>query len=394
MGGTSALFQSHLRLRHLLQRLRRIEQMSRLGRLKESAARRGARGLLKVGIYIIIALVSFYGDGVFVWMNIGHYSGQYAVVFQIFLILGAFCTSASIMALLAGKASWFTPGTQMLIAYIFTGVEVAVNLLNIIVALNPDLGIVEYWRIFSPATPFVALIGWVIILQVDKEQRERHAQLEMQEEVNNSEREYQIMVHEANMDLKFGYLDQTKQRLQAALNSPQAQAIVEQHAQNLTAQVLNEITGLPVMSQLPQPIVPAIDPHTQPLNIASLPNTSSVPAKSRTCDSCGKGGPGAFDGSVWFCQDCLQKVAEDRAKPYMTSGDLIQMFEQWQAKQQPETKPDTAMDEWFNLYKKSGESGVMSFPAFMKKMRDATNPLPKSPLDNSQANHEGQNGNK
>jgi hypothetical protein len=223
--------------------------MNRMSRFRQSAMQRGGKAILKSAIYLIIAAVSFYGDAVFVWMNIGHYTGNYAVIFQIFLILGAVCTSASIMCLLFGKASWFTPGTQLWIAYIFTAVEVVVNLLNIIVALNPNLGIVDYWRIFSPATPFVALIGWVIILQVDKEQRERHAQQEMEEEKNDSEREYQKMVHEANMDLKYGYLDQTKQRLQAALNSPQAQGVIEQHAMNLTAQVLNEITGLPVMQQ-------------------------------------------------------------------------------------------------------------------------------------------------
>jgi hypothetical protein len=219
------------------------------GRLRQSAMQRGGKGLLKAAIYLIIAAVSFYGDAVFVWMNIGHYTGQYAVIFQIFLILGAICTSASIMALLFGKASWFTPGTQLWIAYIFTGVEVLVNVLNIVVALNPNLGIVDDWRIFSPATPFVALVGWVIILNVDKEQRERHAQLEMQEQISDSEREYEMMVHEANLELKYGYLDQTKQRLHAALNSPQAQSVIEQHAMNLTAQVLNEITGLPVMQQ-------------------------------------------------------------------------------------------------------------------------------------------------
>jgi hypothetical protein len=223
--------------------------MGRFSKFRQSAMQRGTKGVLKACIYLIIAAVSFYGDAVFVWMNIGHYTGTYAVIFQIFLILGAFCTSASIMALLAGKASWFTPGPQLIIAYVFTGVEVTVNVLNIIVALSPNLGIVEYWRIFSPATPFVALIGWVIILNLDKEQRERHKQLEMEEEVNDSKREYELMVHEANMDLKLGYLEQTKQRLHAALNSPHAQSVIEQHAMNLTAQVLNEITGLPVMQQ-------------------------------------------------------------------------------------------------------------------------------------------------
>jgi hypothetical protein len=223
--------------------------MGRFSKFRQSAMQRGTKGVLKACIYLIIAAVSFYGDAVFVWMNIGHYTGTYAVIFQIFLILGAFCTSASIMALLAGKASWFTPGPQLIIAYVFTGVEVTVNVLNIIVALSPNLGIIEYWRIFSPATPFVALVGWVIILNLDKEQRERHAQLEMEEQKNDSQREYDLMVHEANMDLKYGYLDQTKQRLQAALNSPHAQSVIEQHAMNLTAQVLNEITGLPVMQQ-------------------------------------------------------------------------------------------------------------------------------------------------
>lgn len=247
----------------------------KFGKLKTSAMQKGGVGLLKVAIYLIIACVSFYGDAVFVWMNIGHYTGSYATIFQIFLILGAFCTSASIMALLFGKASWFTPGTQLIIAYIFTAIEVLVNVLNILVALNPNLGIVDLWRIFSPATPFVALVGWIIILQVDKAQVERHADMEMEEQRNASEREYEMMVHGANMELKYGYLEQTKQRLQAALNSPAAQQVIEQHAQNMTAQVLNEITGLPVMHQQPiQPSMPQIPPST-PVR-QSDPNTSPL----------------------------------------------------------------------------------------------------------------------
>jgi len=257
--------------------------MSRWSKLRTSAMHRGGVGLLKAVIYIIIACVSFYGDAVFVWLNIGHYTGPAAAIFQVFLVLGAFCTSASIMCLLFGKASWFTPGTQLWIAYIFTAIEVLVNVLNILVALNPGLGIVELWRIFSPATPFVALIGWIVILQVDKAQRERHKQMEMDEEKADSEREYELMVHEANMDLKHGYLEQTKQRLQAALNSPMSQAIIDQHAQNLTAQVLNEITGLPVMPPLSQqpalPQMPSVqsgtpvqrrEPETSPLAFPTL----------------------------------------------------------------------------------------------------------------------------
>ncbi len=126
-------------------------------------------------------------------------------------------------------------------------------------------------------------------------------------------------------------------------------------------------------------------PHQQPSLPAPQPVTgqlSQVAQVKRTCDACGKGGPGGLDGSVWLCQECLDRTLTSRAAHIAAIRESAQS----------ETKPDTAMDEWFNLYKKSGESGIMSFPAFMKKMRDATNPLPKSPLD-SQASHEGnQNG--
>src|SRR5579875_2578223 len=99
-------------------------------RFRQSAMHKGGVGLLKAVVYIIIACISFYGDGVFVWLNIGHYSSY---IFQVFLVLGAFCTSASIMCLLWGKSHWFRPGAQMWIAYIFTAVEVLVNVLNIII---------------------------------------------------------------------------------------------------------------------------------------------------------------------------------------------------------------------------------------------------------------------
>jgi hypothetical protein len=295
-------------------------QMKKFGSVKTSAMHSGGVSILRGFIYLIIALISFYGDGVFVWMNIGHYTGSYAVIFQIFLVLGAFCTSASIMALLFGKAYWFRPGAQLWIAYIFTAVEVAVNVLNIVIALNPNLGIVELWRIFSPATPFVALIGWIFILQVDKSQRERHAQMEMQEQKNDAEREYEMMVHQANMDLKFGYLDQTKQRLQAALNSPMAQQIVEQHAQNLTAQVLNEITGLPVMQQHLSPAQP---------KTAQFNNDSYVKS---VCVADGTPSAGMYRGNP-YCQDCLDKIANNVSRPMMTGADFVREFDEWQEQQ-------------------------------------------------------------
>ena len=129
-----------------------------------------------------------------------------------------------------------------------------------------------------------------------------------------------------------------------------------------------------------QPQLPP--PHTNVQPVTG--QLSQVAQVKRTCDACGKGGPGGLDGSVWLCQECLDRTLTSRAAHIAAIRESAQS----------ETKPDTAMDEWFNLYKKSGESGIMSFPAFMKKMRDATNPLPKSPLD-SQASHEGnQNGNK
>ncbi len=238
------------------------------------------------------------------------------------------------MALLFGKASWFTPGVQLWIAYIFTAVEVIVNVLNIVIALNPNLGIVELWRIFSPATPFVALIGWIFILQVDKSQREHHKLMEMEEQKNDAEREYEMMVHQANMDLKFGYLDQTKQRLQAALNSPMAQAIVEQHAQNLTAQVLNEITGLPVMQQQPPPSKQTVqfNQDVQSAIFKSDPDTRVDMNTGRTCVSHGTPAAGMYKGQP-YCQTCLDNIENSFSKPAMTSGDFVRLFTEWQEKQ-------------------------------------------------------------
>ncbi len=248
---------------------------------------------------------------------------------------------------------------------------------NGLAKIPPDVGILGLWAVIIVIV--LNFLAGIIVHLVDPN-HQKHFEMQNAKDV----------IHSTTMQ---------HIRQQAHTIAPQ---IATQVAQYWATQVTAEMTGqLPGIKQMPQLAPPTVNSTAQ-----ALPQTGELPAiqqppqkdgfftrlakaargepSERTCDACGKGGPGGLDGSVWLCQECLDRTLTSRAAHIAAIRESAQS----------ETKPDTAMDEWFNLYKKSGESGIMSFPAFMKKMRDATNPLPKSPLD-SQAGHEGnQNGNK
>jgi len=307
-------------------------------RNKQSANEKAIGGAVQKTGLGIVALVVLYSDIMFVALLWDAFPGGFM---RILAVGGAFATGISIIALLIGKSHWFRPGNQLVFSWWFTGGEVVVSILNVITAVmvaegSHDLGILSYWLLIAPATPFVAVIGWIILLYQDSSRKQRHEEMEMEDQQRSSERQYQMMVFEANMDIKHGYLEQTRQRLHAALNSPAAQQVVDQHAQNLTAQVLNEITGLPV--------IPQSQAQQSALPPAAAPSTPALPAPA------------------------AQLSDAERLQ-------LLQLAQMLQQLQQPRT----------SVQEVTGKLEAMP--------PTQTSPLPMAPL-NSQTDQQSQNGNR
>jgi hypothetical protein len=195
---------------------------------------------LKWAVMGIVSLVVIFGDVMFIKLMWSHFPEG---LLRIGALGGAVATALSIVVLLLGKAHWFRPGGQLIAAYIFTAVEVIVSILNVLYASGVADGIMAYWEMLSPATPFVALVGWVIILQLDRSTQERHEDMEMEDDINKSERAFRRQQHEAGMRIRLKALEYNEQYMMEALESPYHQQAIQSGAEKLTVNAIHQLTG-------------------------------------------------------------------------------------------------------------------------------------------------------
>jgi hypothetical protein len=245
---------------------------------------------LKSGVYAIVIAVVGYADIAFIQIMSKHFLGG---IFGVLSMIGAVATAASIVALLFGKAIWFRPGKQLKFAYFFTGAEVMVSLLNVLLAfeLTSNQGLDQLmatWYNFTAATPFVALIGWILILQFDKSQQERHEHLEFEEETAALERdqqreqqlaqlEHQQKVFEAQMQLSNTYLEHEVAYMQQFVNSPQVQERLQTGAMKMAMETFSKLTGLPFVAGFPPMQQSAQTPVQPGQHTAGQPPAFPVP---------------------------------------------------------------------------------------------------------------------
>lgn len=124
-------------------------------------------------------------------------------VLRALAVAGAVMTAASALTLPIALHWWFSPGKQFLWGLLFWGLDIAVLGLNSILAYALAIGGVDgflaSWRELSPATPLLAVIGWGIAFLLDQSHATRHAELEMQADLNEiyAERKRQAAKSEA-----------------------------------------------------------------------------------------------------------------------------------------------------------------------------------------------------
>jgi hypothetical protein len=195
---------------------------------------------LKWAVMGIVSLVVIFGDVMFIKLMWNHFPDG---LLRIGALGGAVATALSIIVLLLGKAHWFRPGGQLIAAYLFTAVEVCVSILNVLYASGVADGMMRYWEMMSPATPFVALVGWTIILQLDRSTQERHEDMEMEDDINKSERAFRRQQHEAGMRIRLKALEYNEQYMMEALESPYHQQAIQSGAEKLTVNAIHQLTG-------------------------------------------------------------------------------------------------------------------------------------------------------
>jgi hypothetical protein len=180
-----------------------------------------------------------------------------------------------VIALYAGKSKWFHPGPQLIAAWIFTGVEVAVLILNDILAFSLHNGTVDgylaLWYAITPAGPVIALVGWGIILYLDPARAEKHLDMQIERKKADMERNYELAAFHAQMQIRTSHLNQVTAQLDNVMSSPAVQRQIAEHANRMVAQVLTDMSGIHAMSHMPKIIdAPSSvslnqEAHTSPL---------------------------------------------------------------------------------------------------------------------------------
>lgn len=239
-------------------------------------------GFIKFGVVLIIIGVVLYSEIMFL--------GIISVIFpqgvlRLGAIVGAVATGMSVLALYAGKSHWFTPGSQLLAAWIFTGVEIAILVMNDILAYSLHNGHVDgylaLWQSVTPASPVVALVGWGVILFLDRAQQERHKDMEMEAQKADKEREYTIAAHDAEMSLRSSHLAQVTAQLENVMASDAVQRQIAEHAQRMVARVLTDVSGLNALSHSSAPALPRIVESEKPVSLAKTSTQSAVEEETK-----------------------------------------------------------------------------------------------------------------
>lgn len=210
---------------------------------EESLTSKGWKWFGKVLAIGIILVVAGFGDIMYIQLMNGKFpSGPLLVLCYI----GAFSSFLAVVYMLIGKSVLFTPGKQMIVAWLVFVAELAIIALNIILVfqgVQHQEGFLLVWYELSPTTPVLNMIGVAILYFLDEEQAEKHEDMELQLHMNKAERTYTKAMHKARLGLKYKQLQYTVSALEQAVNSPESLSFIEQTAYDLNAGLLSEFSG-------------------------------------------------------------------------------------------------------------------------------------------------------
>ena len=132
---------------------------------------------------LIYCAAVIYGDIMF--LSIVGKAFPQSGIFASLAIAGALVTAASAIVLPLALHFWFAPGLQFIGGVIFWCADIAALMLNSMLAFQiaGDSALDSFmatWRLWSPATPMLAVLGWGIMFLLDPSHRVRHAQLELE----------------------------------------------------------------------------------------------------------------------------------------------------------------------------------------------------------------------
>jgi hypothetical protein len=220
--------------------------------VRETANEIGATRTIKSFVWVVVLGVVGYSEVLYLGI-VGTLFP--AGVMYAACVLGAFATGISVLCLYAGKTHWFRPGSQLIAAWFFTGLEIVVLIMNDILAMAIHNGsqldqYLSYYRFIAPSVPVLALIGWGVLLYLDPARKIKHARMEMEDRRQAQELEFEEAQFEAQMKLRYKALEIMQQQLEAEVETSASIAHIQAGATRATASAIQQLTGIAVPQQL------------------------------------------------------------------------------------------------------------------------------------------------
>jgi hypothetical protein len=188
---------------------------------------------------------------------------------QLACYMGAAANFVLMVVLLVGKFVWFRPGAHEIASWMVTGVELVVVILNMILSFQlasgqPLQSLMAAWYYIAPVSPVFSMIGAIVLIMTSSELRKKHHALEIEERKDRVESEFEMAMHQAEMEVRTQYLGFFKNNLVEELNAPERQLEMKRHAKVLVGQVLTGISGLSTPG--PQSLLPVKD-EVEPVSL-------------------------------------------------------------------------------------------------------------------------------
>lgn len=141
----------------------------------------GAKNVLIALAGIIYVVGVIYADVMFLSIVQSMFPSGFL---RTFAVVGAFLAGATAILLPIAVHWWFSPGAQKIVGMIFYAVDMAIMVLNVILAFQINQGTLDsnlaIWKAACPAVPVFCIIGWGIIYMLDNSHKIRDAQIALQ----------------------------------------------------------------------------------------------------------------------------------------------------------------------------------------------------------------------
>lgn len=182
----------------------------------------GAKQVLIVlaGIMYVVGVI--YADVMFLQIIQSMFP---AGILRTFTVVGAFLAGGTAILLPVAVHWWFAPGAQKIVGFIFYAVDLAVMVLNVILAFQISQGTLDsnlaLWKDVCPAVPVFCIIGWGIVYMLDNSHKIRDAQ---------------IALHHAQVL-------RVSQGMEAGMNTPEVQDYLQGVGIQATKDMATQLSG-------------------------------------------------------------------------------------------------------------------------------------------------------